>query len=74
VATHRTDPAPEIPEADLLDQQTPLDTLTGEPGHSTTTRAVTTTGGLAYEADEADLLEQTMPVPGDEDDYPRDPA
>jgi hypothetical protein len=35
---------------------------------------VTTTGGLAYEADEADLLEQTMPVPGDEDDYPRDPA
>jgi hypothetical protein len=35
---------------------------------------VTTTGGPASEADEADLLEQTMPVPDDEDAYPREPA
>jgi hypothetical protein len=35
---------------------------------------VPTPGALVNEADEADLLEQTMPVPDYEDAYPREPA
>jgi hypothetical protein len=35
---------------------------------------VTTAGALVDEADAADLLEQSMPVPDDEDAYPREPA
>jgi len=65
VTDDRIDPSEQIPEADLLDQQTALDAaLTDdEPalaGHDTAVGAV----------DEADRWEQQQPVPEAEDDYP----
>jgi hypothetical protein len=71
MAQHRLDPSAQIPEADLLEQQAPLDpqSLTDAQTewalHHTLSEAV----------DEADLLEQQTLVPGeDEDDYPYDPS
>ncbi len=65
----------QIPEADLLDQRTPLvppspaDTLIDSGPASGTSDSP---GG---EVDEADRLEQQTPVPGqDEDDYPPGPS
>jgi hypothetical protein len=61
VAEDRIDPTDQIPEADLLDQRSPL-----EP-HPLIERAEAIPDG----ADEADQLEQQAPGE-DEDDYPRD--
>jgi hypothetical protein len=69
------DPLEEVPEADRLEQQTPVDpqplpdpeTVSGVgPGPVDTDETVDT-------VDEADRLEQETPVSGeDEDDYPRE--
>jgi hypothetical protein len=68
VAQDRIDHSAEIPEADLLEQQAPLDalveaeTVSGLPDRATDT------------ADEADRLEQREPVPDRDDDYPYGPS
>ena len=61
------DPSEQTPEADLLEQQAPLDPPVTDAadnwaGHEAPLEPV----------DEADLLEQHVPVPGAEDDYPND--
>jgi hypothetical protein len=61
------DPSEQTPEADLLEQQAPLDPPLTDAEHN----------WAGHEAplepvDEADRWEQQMPVPGAEDDYPHD--
>lgn len=65
----RIDPSDRIPEADLLEQQTPLapQSLTATESASVASDAH---GGLA---DETDRGQQT-PVPEEDDDYPRGPS
>jgi hypothetical protein len=73
----RVDPTGQIPEADLLEQQTPLD-----PQSLTTLTALTDpdtappgagAGDELDAVDEADRMEQQTPMPDtDEDDYPHD--
>ena len=69
MAEDRIDPSQEIPEADLLEQHTPLDPNTpidAEP-------AALIPDSLAPFVDEADRCEQQAAVPDDgEDDYPHD--
>ena len=76
MAGDRIDPSELIPEADLLEQHTPLDpgSLTDpdrrtdvEPGS-----AIAEASGDAV--DEADRLEQHAPVFGDDEDYPHEIA
>ena len=67
MAQARIDPSEQIPEADLLEQQVPLDPPLTEAEHI----------WAGHEAplepvDEADRLEQQVPVPAAEDDYPHD--
>ena len=67
MAADRIDPSEQTPEADLLEQQAPLDPpLTDDErdwdGRETVVEPV----------DEADRLEQQVPVPAAEDDYPND--
>jgi len=76
VAGDRIDPSELIPEADLLEQNTPLD-----PGSLTdpNPRTDAEPGSAIPEAsgnpvDEADRLEQHAPVFGDDEDYPRETA
>ncbi len=57
----RTDPSKQIPEADLLEQQTPLDPLTD------TALAWPQAPGIGREAHEADRLEQAAALPEDDD-------
>ena len=67
MAEDRIDPSEQIPEADLLEQQVPLDPpLTDD-------EQVWVPGDTPVEpVDEADRWEQHMPVPAAEDDYPHD--
>jgi hypothetical protein len=65
VSTQSDEPV-EVPEADRLEQQTPLEQEPVDP--EATTSEPTTTDEI--EANEADLLEQRAAVSGDED-YPR---
>lgn len=68
MAKDRIDPSEQIPEADLLEQQVPLD-----PGPLTDAEsALEASGTLDDTADEADLMEQAAVLEGDEDDYPRE--
>jgi hypothetical protein len=68
VAEDRIDPREQIPEADLLEQQAPLD-----PQSLTDAETVTAIPEAPVDADEADRLEQHAPVlGGDEDDYPHE--
>ena len=70
MAEDRIDPSEQIPEADLLEQQAPLDpqSLTDAETES----AIPETPG---DADEADRSEQHAPVHGDDDDdYPHEPT
>jgi hypothetical protein len=60
--SHRTD---DIPEADLIDQLTPVEPV--EPA----TDEPTPTGPPPGAVDEADWLEQQTPVNDSEEDYPR---
>lgn len=65
MAYDRTDPSDQVPEADLLDQQTPLD-----PSPLTDTQALPEPP--AEPVDEADRAEQYEMLPGADDDYPHD--
>jgi len=67
MASDSVDPSEQTPEADLLEQQAPLDPPVTDAEDN----------WACHEAplepvDEADLLEQHVPVPGSEDDYPND--
>lgn len=70
MAENRIDPSEDIPEADLLEQRTPLDPdamIDGEP-------ALILDSPTLY-VDEADRLEQQAVLPDEgEDDYPHDPS
>jgi hypothetical protein len=64
MAEDRIDPSEQIPEADLLEQQAPLDP-------QSLSQAVSEIPETQSDADEADRLEQHATVLGeDEDDYP----
>jgi hypothetical protein len=63
--SERIDPADQIPQADLLDQQAPLNPplshdQPGSVNHAASVEPV----------DEADRCEQQLPVPSADDDYP----
>jgi len=80
VAGDRIDPSEQIPEADLLEQHTPLDPgpLT-DPDPDPDPRTDVEPGSAIPEAsgdavDEADRLEQHAPVFGDDEDYPHETA
>jgi MerR family transcriptional regulator/heat shock protein HspR len=68
---YRADSPGDIPEADLLEQQIPVDTdleeLTVDHGPAAMSAA------RSGQADEPDLLEQSRPLPGEED-HPPGPA
>ena len=67
MAQARIDPSEQIPEADLLEQQVPLDpSLTDDDGSVDPMTPV-------EPVDEADRLEQHLPVTSADDDYPHDP-
>ena len=68
VADNRIDPSEEIPEADLLEQRTPVD-----PDTVPDTPAADLLSAPADPVDEADRLEQQAEVPDEaEDDYPHE--
>lgn len=71
MAQDRTDPLEQIPEEDLLEQQTSLD---GQPLTDAATEPALADPPLDT-ADEADLLEQQTALPDDdEDEYPHQPT
>jgi len=71
MAQDRTDPLEQIPEEDLLEQQTVID---GQPLPDDATAPALADPPLDT-ADEADLLEQQTPLPDDdEDEYPHEPT
>jgi hypothetical protein len=67
VAQDRIDPSDQIPEADLLEQQTPLDPPPTEDEQGSVDRTE-----HVEPVDEADRWEQQLPVPPADDDYPHD--
>ncbi|MEW1954688.1 hypothetical protein [Terrabacter sp. NPDC080008] len=72
---HVTAPHPDhddVPEADLLEQQAPVDPPAAPDAEAVSDSSDTLPSEPADEADEADRLEQHEVVPGDDDDYPRD--
>jgi hypothetical protein len=69
MADDRTDPSDQVPDADLLDQQTPIE----PPSLNVTEAAPLLANSIMSPVDEADRLEQQTPLPGGgEDDYPHD--
>lgn len=64
----RIDPNGQIPEADLLDQQAPLDPRLIDDDHSPVDPVGTEAS--VEPADEADRWEQQLPVPSDGEEYP----
>lgn len=65
MTTQSDEPAGEVPEADRLEQLTPLEEEPADPEATTSERMTTD----EFEANEADLLEQRAIVTEDED-YP----
>lgn len=66
----RIDPSEQIPEADLLEQQVPLDPSLSDDEHGAAERVH---GAASAEpVDHADRWEQQLPVPSADDDYPHD--
>ena len=68
MASDRIDPSEQIPEADLLEQQVPLDPSLTDDNHDSVDRMTP-----VEHVDEADRWEQQLPVPSADDDYPHDP-
>jgi hypothetical protein len=64
VADDRLDPSEQIPEADLLEQQVPI-----EPSLTDDERSDDRMAPVEH-VDEADRWEQQVPVPSADDDYP----
>ena len=66
----RIDPSEQIPEADHLEQQVPLDPALSEDERGSVDRVV---GAASAEpVDDADRWEQQLPVPSADVDYPHD--
>lgn len=65
----RIDPSEQIPEADLLEQQAPLDPTLIDDDHGSVDRVGA--AASAEPVDEADRWEQQLPMPSD-DEYPHD--
>ena len=68
MASDRIDPSEQIPEADLLDQQAPVDPPLTDDENGSVDRVDRLTP--AEPVDEADRLEQRLPVPAADDEYP----
>jgi hypothetical protein len=64
-------PGDEVPEADLIERHTPIEDTDVDTGTDGADRLFPTPMAAAWEADEADQLEQTITVPLPEEDYPR---
>ena len=62
----------DVPEADLLEQQAPVDPPVLPDSEATADSPDSEPLTPADEADEADQLEQHEVVAGDDDDYPRE--
>ena len=67
MAEDRIEPSEHTPEADLLEQQAPLD-----PPLTDDEQVVVPRQTPVEPVDEADRWEQQVPVPAAEDDYPHD--
>jgi hypothetical protein len=61
----------EVPEADLIEQHTPIEDTDVDTGTGGAGRLLPTPMAAGWEADEADQLEQAITVPLPEEDYPR---
>jgi len=60
----------EVPEADLIEQHTPVEDTADDTGTDGAARLLPTPMAAMWDADEADQLEQTITVPlPDEDDH-----
>jgi len=71
----RIEPSARAPEADFLEQHTPahVDELTD--GHAGAVVVSSPGAGAVYaDADPVDLLEQSLPLPEGDEDYPPGPA
>ena len=66
MAEARIDPTEQIPDADLLEQQAPVEPDLIEEQSST----VIHRDALIDLADEADLAEQSLTLPNSDDEYP----
>ena len=67
MAAVRTDPSEHTPETDLLEQQAPLDPPLTDDQRDWDGRET-----VVEPADEGDRLDQQLPVPAADDDYPHD--
>ena len=63
-----TQPGDEVPEADLIAQRTPIEDTDDDTSTDGTDRLFPTPMAAAWDADEADQLEQAIIVPLPEDD------
>ena len=63
-----TPPGDEVPEADLIAQRTPIEDTDDDTRTDGAERLFPTPMAAAWDADEADQLEQTIIVPLPEDD------
>ncbi len=66
-----TPPGDEVPEADLIEQHTPVEDTTADTDDAA--RLLPTPMTVTWDADEADQLEQaiTVPLPDEDDHDPR---
>jgi hypothetical protein len=62
----------DAPEADLLEQQAPIDPSSLPDTETVSDSADTAPPAVANDVNEADRLEQLQVVADDEDDYPHD--
>lgn len=61
--------APEAPEADVAEQRTPVDD--SDQGSGSWPDAQRVSADRGWQADEADLIEQSIDVPDDDADFDR---
>ena len=66
MAEARIDPIEQIPDADLLEQQTPTEPVLKDERSSPAVHRDAT----ILPADEADLVEQDLTLPNSDDEYP----
>jgi len=62
-------PGDEVPEADLIEQHTLIEDTADDTGTDSAARLPPTPMAAAWDADEADQLEQTITVPLPEEDH-----
>ena len=67
MTTPDPDPLPDAAEADVAEQHTPVDAA-GDAGDDTWRDVARVADDRDWQADEADLIEQAIEVPDDDDD------